>query len=83
MDEIKTLLHRSGLSTLKESGLTIVSLYGVSSEKRAGITSTVSTLTIANRIVGSNYFTARNEVRLYYEKIGHKATNSFPIKKSN
>lgn len=63
MDEIKKLLERSGLLSLKDSGLTIVSIYGVSEEKKTN-TSSDTALTLANRIVGKQAFAARNEVRI-------------------
>lgn len=61
MDEIKKLLDTSGLSPLRDSGLTIVSLYGVSEEQRRTLPS-ITTVTLANRIAGSKAFTLRNEV---------------------
>ncbi|CAO3639163.1 unnamed protein product [Mucor hiemalis] len=60
MDEIKKLLHESGLFSLKESGLTVVSLYGVSEEKRIHSSSTTA-LSIANSIVGDKQFTFPDE----------------------
>lgn len=61
MDDIKQLLEKSGLLSLKESGLTIVSLYGVSEAKRP-ISRSNAIVTLANRIVGTTAFTSRNEV---------------------
>lgn len=69
MDEIKKLLDESGLLPLKDSGLTIVSLYGVSEEKRT-MASSNTAVTLANRIVGSKVFTLRNEVR-YFIRFKH------------
>lgn len=61
MDEIKNLLDKSELLSLKDAGLTIVSLYGVSEEKRNG-SIMVTAVTLANRIVGGKHFSSRNEV---------------------
>lgn len=63
MDEIKKLLDESGLLPLKDSGLTIISLYGVPEEKRTSTTSNIA-VTLANRVVGTKAFTPRNEVNL-------------------
>lgn len=62
MDEIKKLLDTSGLSSLRDSGLTIISLYGVSEEQRR-TTPSNATITLANRIAGTTAFTLRNEVK--------------------
>lgn len=64
MDEIKKLLHDSGLVSLKESGLTVVSLYGVSEEKkrtRSSATTATTALSIANTVVGNKQFTFPDE----------------------
>jgi hypothetical protein len=61
MDEIKNLLDKSGLLSLKDAGLTIVSIYGVSEEKQNDAL-TVTAVTLANRIAGGKHFTLRNEV---------------------
>jgi hypothetical protein len=61
MDEINQLLEKSGLLSLKEAGLTIVSLYGVSESKRP-VSRSNTIVTLANRIVGNTAFTTRNEV---------------------
>ncbi|KAG2237094.1 hypothetical protein INT48_004595 [Thamnidium elegans] len=61
MDEIKKLLDTSGLSSLRDSGLTIVSMYGVSEEQRRTSPSN-TTVTLANRIADSKAFTLRNEL---------------------
>jgi len=57
MDDIKQLLDRTGLLSLKDAGLTIISLYGVSEAKQS---STI--VNLANTIVGANVFAARHKV---------------------
>ncbi|CEP18493.1 hypothetical protein [Parasitella parasitica] len=56
MDDIKKLLDKTDLLSLKDTGLTIISLYGVSEAKNP---SRIASL--ANTIVGANVFTSRNE----------------------
>ncbi|KAG1076759.1 hypothetical protein G6F42_025305 [Rhizopus arrhizus] len=56
MDDIKQLLDRTGLLSLKDAGLTIISLYGVSEAKQS---STI--VNLANTIVGANVFAARHK----------------------
>lgn len=58
MDDIRKLLDTTGLSALKDTGLTIISLYGVSEAKQS---STIADL--ANTIAGANVFAARHQVR--------------------
>ncbi|KAI9483418.1 MAG: hypothetical protein EXX96DRAFT_141612 [Benjaminiella poitrasii] len=60
MDDINKLLERSGLLALKEAGLTIVSLFGVS-ESRRSASSPNLVVTLANRIIGTDAFTSANE----------------------
>ncbi|KAK4516767.1 uncharacterized protein ATC70_011745 [Mucor velutinosus] len=54
MDDIRKLLDRTGLLSLKDTGLTIISLYGVSEAKQSS-----SVANLANSIVGANVFAAR------------------------
>jgi hypothetical protein len=61
MDEINQLLEKSGLLSLKEAGLTIISLYGVSELKRP-VSRSNTIVSLANRIIGTNAFTCRKEV---------------------
>lgn len=63
MDEINKLLEKTGLSSIRDTGLTIISLYGVSDNKRTSTLSN-SMVKIANKIVGSDVFTSSFEVNL-------------------
>lgn len=56
MDDINEILERTGLSTIPTSGLTIISLLGVSDKSTQ-----ISPVILANRIVGSNVFSHRKE----------------------
>ncbi|GAN00747.1 hypothetical protein MAM1_0002d00169 [Mucor ambiguus] len=56
MDDIRKLLDKTGLSSLKDTGLTIISLYGVSEAKQS---STI--VNLANTIAGANVFAARHQ----------------------
>lgn len=58
MDDIRKLLDRTGLSSLKDTGLTIISLYGVSEAKHS---STI--VQVANTVAGAHVFAARHQVR--------------------
>lgn len=68
MEEIKKLLHDSGLASLRDAGITIVSIFGNSgfrslSAYASGELTNIAT-TLANRIVGSSVFVSPNEVKL-------------------
>ncbi|KAI8642019.1 hypothetical protein BD408DRAFT_417216 [Parasitella parasitica] len=56
MDDIKKLLDKTDLLSLKDTRLTIISLYGVSEARKPS-----NTVALANTIVGANVFTCRNE----------------------
>lgn len=60
MDDINKLLDKTDLLSLKNTGLTIISLYGVSEARNS-----LTIATLANTIVGANVFTSKHEVIFY------------------
>lgn len=56
MDDINKLLEQTGLSNIQHSGLTIVSLYGISDKS-----SKLSPVILANRIVKSDVFSHKQQ----------------------
>ena len=57
MDEINTLLEKTDLESLRDAGLQVISIFGVSDAKRMFN----KALTLANRIVGASVFYAQQQ----------------------